>query len=181
MISRFYAAQSCCHSTRAASRWTLYVSLEFRWRSLLKWLKTDEWIETNFCKLRILLNFNIAYSRRRKGRWEFSHLLFFHRPTSCMHSLPIVFIAARYDFNLSVTMTFGEPYFFIIFLRKSSAAFRSLRLDTKASKLRLHGQQLAKDNASRHWFSQILHRDAIANLNDWELGASVSCVFLWRR
>jgi len=134
LISQFYAAQSCCHSTRAASRWTLYVSLEFRWRSLLKWLKTDEWIETNFCKLRILLNFNIAYSRRRKGRWEFSHLLFFHRPTSCMHSLPIVFIAARYDFNLSVTMTFGEPYFFIIFLRKSSAAFRSLRLDTKASR-----------------------------------------------
>ena len=45
----------------------------------------------------------------------------------------------------------------------------------KILELPLHGQQLAKDNASRHWFSQILHRDAIANLNDWELGASVSC------
>jgi hypothetical protein len=134
MISRFYAAQSCCHSTRAASRWTLYVSLEFRWRSLLKWLKTDEWIETNFCKLRILLNFNTAYSRRRKGWWEFSHLLFFHRSTSWVDSLPIIFIAARYDFSLSVTITFGAPYFLIILLRKSNAAFRSLRLDTKASR-----------------------------------------------
>ena len=134
IISQFYAAQSCCHSTRAASRWTLYVSLEFRWRSLLKWLKTEQWIDTNFCKLRIRQNFNIAYSRRRKGRWEFSHLLFFHRPTSWLDSLPIIFIAARYDFNRSVTITFGAPYFFMIFLRKTSAAFRSLRLDTKDSR-----------------------------------------------
>ena len=166
LISQFYAAQSCCHSIRAALRWTLYVSLEFRWRSLLKWLKTEAWIETNFCKLRIRLNFNMAYSRRRKGRWEFSHLLFFHGPTSCMHSLPIVFIAARYDFNLSVTMTFGEPYFFIIFLRKPNAAFRSLRLDTKLLELRLHDQQLVKDNGFRHLFSRKPHLDAISNLND---------------
>lgn len=137
MISQFYAAQSCCHSTRAASRWTLYLSLEFRWRSLLKWLKIEAWIETNFCKLRIRLYFNMAYSRRRKGRWEFSHLLFFQRPTSCENSLPLIFIAARYDFSLSVTMTFGAPYFFKILLRKSNAAFRSLPLDTKVSRTSL--------------------------------------------
>ena len=130
----FYAVQSWRHSLRAALRCNLKLSREVRWRSLLKWLKTEEWIETNFCKLRICLKRNMAYSRRRNGRWEFSHLLFFHRPTSCVDSLPIIFIAARYDLSLSVTMTFGAPYFFIIFLRKSNAAFRSLRLDTKASR-----------------------------------------------
>lgn len=94
IICRIYAVQSFCHSTRAASRWLLNVSLEFRCRSLLKWLKMEEWIETNFCKLRMCRKRSIAYSRRRNGRWEFSHLLFFHRPTSWSAWFPLIFMAA---------------------------------------------------------------------------------------
>ena len=134
IIRWFYAAQSCCHSTRAASRWTLNISLEFRCRSLLKWLKTEEWIETNFCKLRMCLKRNIAYSRRRNGRWEFSQRLFNHRPTSWIWLLPINFMAARYDRNLSVTIARGRPYRFIIFFKKTKAALRSRLFDTKASR-----------------------------------------------
>jgi len=109
MKSRFHAAQSFCHSTRVTSRWTLKTFLEFRWGSLSKWLETNERIETNFSKLRIRLNFNMAYSRRQKGRWEFLYLFFFHLLTSRVVSLPMIFIATWYDLSLSVTIVFITP------------------------------------------------------------------------
>lgn len=126
----YHAALSCCHSASAAFLWSLNVSLLVRWRSRLKWLWNDAWTETNFCKLRRRLNFSIAYSRRRNGRWEFSHRLFNQWPVSCDVSFPITFIAARYERNLSVTISCDFPYRFISFLRKTKAALRSRRLET---------------------------------------------------
>src|SRR5690606_11749565 len=120
-----YAALNCCHSISAAFLWSLKVFRLVRWRSWLKWLWTDEWTETNFCKLRRRLNFSIACSLRRNGRWEFSQRLFFQRPVSCDASFPITFIAARYERNLSVTISDGFPYRFIIFLRNTRAALNS--------------------------------------------------------
>jgi hypothetical protein len=60
----------------------------------LKWLQTDEWTETNFCKLRIRRKRDMARSRRRNGKCEFSALLFSQRPVSCRSALPMTFIAA---------------------------------------------------------------------------------------
>ena len=47
IICWYNAVQSFCHSIRAASRLALYVFLEFRCRSLLKWLKFEKWIDPN--------------------------------------------------------------------------------------------------------------------------------------
>ena len=94
IICWIYAAQSCCHSKGAASRWTLNISLEFSRCSLLKWLKTEEWIASNFCKLYMCRKRSIAYSRRRNWRWELSHLLFFYRPASYSSWFSITFMAA---------------------------------------------------------------------------------------
>ena len=127
IICWYYAAQSCCHLTRAASRWTLYVSLEFKCRSLLKWLKIDEWIETNFCKLRIRLKRSIARSLRRNGKWEFLALLLSQPPVSWRAALPMIFIAAPQDRSLAVTIAFVSPWCFIDFLRNFNAALRLRR------------------------------------------------------
>jgi len=47
--------------------------------------------------------------------------------------------------------------------------------DSAPQEPRPHDQRLAKDSVFRHLFSRKPHRDAISNLNDWELDAIVSC------
>jgi hypothetical protein len=60
----------------------------------LKWLWTEAWTATNFCKVRIRLKRSIARSRLRNGWCEFSAQLLSRRPASCLSTLPITFIAA---------------------------------------------------------------------------------------
>ena len=38
------------------------------WRSRLKWLWNEAWVEANFCRFDIRLNLDIARSRLRKGQ-----------------------------------------------------------------------------------------------------------------
>ena len=42
----------------------LKVCRRMMWRSRLKWLKTEAWVEANFCRFDIRLNRDIARSRR---------------------------------------------------------------------------------------------------------------------
>lgn len=104
-----YPTRSARHSRRAASRCDLKVWRRFMWRSRLKWLWNDAWIEANFCRFDIRLNLDIARSRRRNGRWLFSALLLRCRPTSWRPIFPISFIAAPYDLSRSVTTVRGAP------------------------------------------------------------------------
>ena len=96
-----YAAPSCCHSASAAFLWSTNSSRLVRWRSWLKKLWTDERIETNSRRLHSRLNFGIACSCRRNGRWEFSQQLFFQRQTSWTSAFPMDFMAAQYERKLS--------------------------------------------------------------------------------
>ncbi len=73
------------------------MSRRLRWRWWLKWFWIEAWTEENFCRVLTSLNLAIARSRRRKGRCEFSARLFNQRLISWRPSLPITFIAARYD------------------------------------------------------------------------------------
>ncbi len=54
------------------------------------------------------LNRDIALSRRRNGRWEFSARLFRCRPHSWRQAFPISFMAARYEWHLSVTTVLSD-------------------------------------------------------------------------
>ena len=130
----YYTAHRHRHSTSSVFLWYLKPSRLVKWRSWLKWLWTEEWIELNFCKLRMCLNLSMAYSSRRNGRCEFSHLLFTLRPISCVFSFPMSFIAARYERSLSVTITRGWLHRFMIFLKNFNTALRSRSLATKASR-----------------------------------------------
>ena len=66
-------------------------------------------MEANFCRLCIRLNRSIALSRRRKGKCEFSTLLFDHRLVTCFSEQPRSLAAAPKDPSLSVTISFGDP------------------------------------------------------------------------
>ena len=82
------------HSLRAASRFSLNV---LRFESdlcELNRLWTEAWIEANFCKLCMRLNRSMALSRRRKGKCEFSTLLFAHRLVTCFSEQPSSLAAA---------------------------------------------------------------------------------------
>jgi len=76
------------------------------------------------------LNRSIALSRRRKGKCEFSALLFAHRGLTCLSAQPSSFAAAPQDRSLSVTISLGDPYRRIAFFINFSAAFLSLFLVT---------------------------------------------------
>lgn len=94
------------------------------------------------------LNIAIAPSRRRKSWCEFSTRLLSHLPVTCRASLPITFIAARYDRNLSVTITLGWPYRFMAFFKNFNAALRLhlfVTKDTSASPSWLTARQVYKD------------------------------------
>ena len=124
-----YHAASWRHSAMAAARFCLNVSRGVRWRSRLKWLWIEAWIEANFCRVFTSRNFNIAPSRRLNGCCEFSALLLSHRPHPWSAALPITFIAARYDRSRSGTITLGCPYRFIVRLRNWNAALRFRRFE----------------------------------------------------
>ena len=82
------------HSVRAASRLSLNV---LRFESdlcELNRLWNEAWIEANFCRLCIRLNRSMALSRRRKGKCEFSTLLFAHRLVTCFFEQPSSLAAA---------------------------------------------------------------------------------------
>ena len=51
-------------------------------------------MEANFCRLCIRLNRSMALSRRRKGKCEFSTLLFAHRLVTCFSGQPSSLAAA---------------------------------------------------------------------------------------
>jgi hypothetical protein len=76
------------------------------------------------------LNRSIALSRRRKGKWEFSTLLFAHRPVTCFSKQPSSFAAALWDRSLSVTISLGDPWRRMAFFMNFNAAFLSLLLVT---------------------------------------------------
>lgn len=76
------AARRPRHSARAAARVCLWMLRFWGWRSDGKWLWTEAWTEANFCSVCIRRNRNIAPSRRRKGRCEFSARLLSQRPIS---------------------------------------------------------------------------------------------------
>ena len=60
---------------RVAARVSLKLVRLCRWRLALKWLRTDEWTATNFCKVRMRLNRSIARSRHRNdGRKPLARL-----------------------------------------------------------------------------------------------------------
>jgi hypothetical protein len=63
------------------------------------------WTELNFCRVFIRRKRLMARSRRRNGRWEFSTLLFFHRPVSCRSALPIITAATTVGTNLKTSFT----------------------------------------------------------------------------
>ena len=97
------------HSVRAASRFSLKV-LRFEGDLCdLNGLWNDAWIEANFWRLWIRLNRSIGRSRRRKGKCEFSTLLFAHRCLTCVSAQPTSFAAALSDRSLSVTTSLGAP------------------------------------------------------------------------
>ena len=82
------------HSVRAASRFSLNV---LRFESdlcELNRLCNEAWIEANFCRLCIRRNRSMALSRRRKGKCEFSTLLFAHRLVTCFSEQPSSMAAA---------------------------------------------------------------------------------------
>ena len=110
------------------------------WRSLIGAISTlpasfrkmwnDAWIAANFCRLCIRLNRRMARSRRRKGKCEFSALLFSHHLVTCFSKQPSSFSAALWDRSLSVTIIFGDPYRRIAFFMNFRAAFLLLCLVT---------------------------------------------------
>ena len=90
----FYEAIRERHSVRAVSRLSLKV---LRFESdlcELNRLWNEAWIEANFCRLCMRLNRSIALSRRRKGKCEFSTLLFAHRSVTCFSKQPSSLAAA---------------------------------------------------------------------------------------
>ena len=74
------------------------------------------------------LNRSIALFRRRKGKCEFSTLLFAHRLVTCLSEHPNSFVAALYDLSLSVTILSGDPWRRMAFFMNFKAAFLSLFL-----------------------------------------------------
>lgn len=68
------------HSAMAAARDCLEWSRFRRWRSVGKGLGTETWTDAHFCNLRMRRNRNIACSRRRNGRSEFSARVVSQRP-----------------------------------------------------------------------------------------------------
>jgi len=60
----------------------------------------------------------MARSLRRNGKWEFSARLFAHLAVSCLSSIPMIFMVARYEANRSVTMTSGLSYRFMALRKK---------------------------------------------------------------
>ena len=83
-----YAAQRSRHSARAAMRFCLKICRLERLRSWLKWLKTEAWMDANFCNVRMRRKRSIARSRLRKGKREFSAGLSSQRPVSCLSRMP---------------------------------------------------------------------------------------------
>ena len=84
----FYEITKDRHSVRAASRLSLKV-LRFvsdLWELNRLW--NEAWIETNFCRLCMRLNRSIALSLCRKGKCEFSTMLFAHRLITCFSGQP---------------------------------------------------------------------------------------------
>lgn len=129
---RSYAA-SWNHSASASDRMDLNLHLRSKCLWWLKWLCTDEWTETNFCKVSKLLNFCIARSRLRNGWCEFSLRLLYHCLVSWMSEFPAVFTTAPYDVSLSVTTGFGFPYRFSNLRKNFHDVLRSWRFVTNAS------------------------------------------------
>ena len=79
---------------RAASQFSLNV---LRFESdlcELNKLGNEAWIEAHTCRLCMRLNRSIALSRRRKGKCEFSTLLFALRLVTCLAVHPIILSAA---------------------------------------------------------------------------------------
>ena len=71
----------------------------------------------------------IFRSRRRTGRCEFSALLFFRHPVSCMRENPNSRRAAPYEGSLSVTIDEGTYPCFLSSFRINLSAAALLRLD----------------------------------------------------
>ena len=94
MKAIFYEVTKKRHSERAASRLSLNVLRVESDLYELNRLWNEAWIETNFCRLCMRLNRSMALSRRRKGKCEFSTLLFAHRVVTCFSEQPSSLAAA---------------------------------------------------------------------------------------
>ena len=94
MTAIFYGVTKERHSVRAASRLSLNVQRFESDLCKLNRLWKEAWMEANFCRLCIRLNRSMALSRRRKGKCEFSTLLFAHRLVTCLSEQPSSLAAA---------------------------------------------------------------------------------------
>ena len=109
--------------------WTQF----WKWRSVGQQLWTDAWIETIFCNDRMRRNRNIARSRRRDGRCEFSTRLLSQRPISRSSPRPRAFRIAPLERRRLVTITSGQPCRFIYIFNNFNAALRSRVFVTRLS------------------------------------------------